>query len=124
MFRLSTGLVLLIVSLGADSADAQGRLLRQQVRGADRSCVYENRGPDRTRHPFREVEVGAGEPCPFHYRPPSPPQSPAIPAMATLARSIPADGRKACIYSYLGREYIRVIDPSLQCPVTPHFLSR
>ena len=126
-------LVLLIISFGAEPASAQGRLVGQEVRGARRSCIYENSGPDRARHPFRQTGVGAGEPCPFRYRPPAQSQAPSIPPMATLSTnspgatstiSTPGNRRRSCRYSYLGVEYVRTIDQTLQCPMTPHFLPR
>ena len=125
-------LVLLIISFGAEAAGAQGRLVGQEVRGARRSCIYENSGPDRARHPFRQTGVGTGEPCPFRYRPPAQSQAPSIPPMATLspnssgptlAINTPAN-RRRCRYSYLGVEYVRTIDQTLQCPMTPNFLPR
>ena len=132
MLRLVNILVLLIVSAGVGAAEADARLAGQQVRGARRLCVYENRGPDRARVPFRETRVGAGEPCPSRYRAEPPRQAPSsIPPMATLStvpprailtRSTRSNGRKTCRYTYLGTDYVREIPVTQQCPLTPHFL--
>lgn len=124
MSRFATVLVLLVASVGVGTADVDARLVGQQVRGIRRSCVYENGGSDRTRVPFHETNVGAGEPCPFQYRsePRRQPRAPSIPAMATLSGSALVDGRMVCRYTYLGIDYARTIAPSLQCPMTPHFL--
>lgn len=131
MSRLASILVLLIVSVGF-IAEADARLVGQQVKGARRSCVYENRGSDRARLPFRETRVGAGEPCPFRYRAEPPRQAPSsIPPMATLStippravftRSTRSNGRKQCRYTYLGVDYVRTIPGTQECPLTPHFL--
>ncbi len=134
MSRLATILVLFIVSVGADIAEADARLVGQGVRGARRSCLYENRGSDRARLPYRETIVGAGEPCPFHYRvvPAQRPSARPIPPMATLSTIPPratftrsasrSDGRQLCVYTYLGVDYVRLIPQTRQCPLTPHLL--
>jgi hypothetical protein len=130
MFRFATILVLLIVSAGLEAA-ADARLVGQQVRGARRSCIYENRGPNRARVPYRETGVGAGEPCPSRYRAERPRQAATapIPPMATLSpprpgftRYAPANGRRQCVYTYLGVDYVRTISETQQCPLTPLFL--
>jgi hypothetical protein len=114
--------LLLAVSGLAVAPALASRLVSQSVKGTKRQCVYEARPGVRPRVGDLQpaIEVGLGEPCPYHYPRPNNYEE-RIPRLATLVDRARVRGQTICVYAYNGRRYTRAIEASRSCPLTPIF---
>ena len=110
------GLPALLAASGAQSQT----LDREVVRGAERLCVY-TRTPGKVGGPAVPVlKVGRGEPCPRTLRRPHP-AGEAVPELAVLDRQLRRGTTVECVYTYLGREYRRILTSASRCNYTPSY---
>lgn len=132
--------ILAALSMGTVAAVAQPS--RQSTKGLQRLCVYDdarNMGRrvdrseesdisaidprDRLNPRESRTKVGLGEPCPaFPNSPRQEAEAPTIPSMASLIHDTSVNGRRVCVYGYLGHRYEHPLDASRSCPLTPTFL--